>query len=409
MKSDLNKGIINITYNDLNLPSQISYTGNNRIVYSYDAAGNKRKQEVYDEFHGKKPTTTTFIGNFVYQNGVLMWHNFDEGRVVYNKGLSVSRTEIFLKDHLGNVRVVYDNSTGEPVQHTNYYPFGMQMYTPPSLSSSSNPNKYLYNGKMYQDELGLGWYDYGARFYDGVVGRWWSVDPLAEVSRRWSPYNYCVDNPMRFVDPDGMMVGDPLRDMAIRANRASNLFGTVRTKNNIANSKNHQGFDYHADIGTEAVAVSEAVVYSIDCSDDSDYGINVTLEYTNEEGNCEYAFYAHMDDINVSEGQQVNEGEMIGTTGATGNADVNDAHLHFEVRSVPSPGRGLNGRINPNAITDTDFISQNPKLTQQQTGVTKIEKNKAGIIATNQSIDGSNKIIREDSVINKMQPKSYGK
>ncbi|MDC8102346.1 DUF6443 domain-containing protein [Chryseobacterium rhizosphaerae] len=113
------------------------------------------------------------------------------------------------KDHLGNVRISFGRSSAGVLAITDindYYPFGMNhLNSGNSLYGKGIYQNYKYNGKELQE---TGMYDYGARFYMPDLGRWGVVDPLAETSRRWSPYNYAFNNPIRFIDPDGQAPQD---------------------------------------------------------------------------------------------------------------------------------------------------------------------------------------------------------
>ena len=105
----------------------------------------------------------------------------------------------YLKDHLGSIRVVVDE-TGNIVSSDDYDPWGMILNGRSTDGSYLNA-KYKFTSKERDVETG---YDYfGTRYYDGRIGRWLQVDPLAEKYFGWSPYNYVQNNPLISFDPDG--------------------------------------------------------------------------------------------------------------------------------------------------------------------------------------------------------------
>lgn len=186
----------NIDYNILNLPSKVSLASNGTTVatYTYAASGEKLRRTGSDGI-------LDYIDGIIYRNNVLEMVQTPEGKAI--PAGSDFHFVYDLKDHLGNTRVSIDkrpgNDTARVVQADEYYAFGLHV----PVYDYANENKYLYNGKEKQVDL-ENQYDYGARFYDPVIGRWNVVDPLAEQMRRYSPYNYGFNNPIRFIDPDGM-------------------------------------------------------------------------------------------------------------------------------------------------------------------------------------------------------------
>ncbi|MDO5665166.1 MAG: DUF6443 domain-containing protein [Bacteroidia bacterium] len=220
LKKDYNKKIVDIQYNSLNLPNGLQFTNGNTTNYVYNAAGQKLSVTHQTAMAGvvipmtnvmtplapaQISTTfkTDYCGNVVYENGAVSKILTEEGYITFLSN-NTPVYHYYLKDHQGNNRVVI-NQAGTVEQVNHYYPFGGLM----GESTAGGVQPYKYNGKELDRMHGLDLFDYGARHYDAAIGRWWTVDPLAEKYYGMSPYVYTANNPVRFIDPNGMWYGDP--------------------------------------------------------------------------------------------------------------------------------------------------------------------------------------------------------
>ncbi|KIA95235.1 hypothetical protein OC25_07950 [Pedobacter kyungheensis] len=186
---------VSLTYNYLNLPATATRTTGTTVnlAYTYDATGKKLARN-------SNGSVRNYIDGIEYKpDGATIDIIHTEEGIAQNNG-GVYTYHYNLNDHLGNVRYTFQVTNGsiEPLQKDDYYAFGKRK----TSFQGSVDNKYLYNGKELQEELGQ--YDYGARFYDPVIGRWNTPDLLAELAPSLSPFRYSYNNPINFTDELGL-------------------------------------------------------------------------------------------------------------------------------------------------------------------------------------------------------------
>jgi RHS repeat-associated protein len=224
--ADKSRGIAYIKYDYNNNPTLIVFTDGSETEYVYSASGQKLRvthttakpnvvtRNVGDVVKGRLSgaywihhETTDYLlgGSLVMKNGKIDKILFDGG---YAQATSASSTtdkfafNYYNQDHLGNNREVV-NASGTVTQVTNYYPFGAP-YADATAVKGANLQPYKYNGKELDLMHGLNTYDYGARQHDPILCRWDRIDPLCEKYYPYTPYNYCVNNPVSYIDKDGM-------------------------------------------------------------------------------------------------------------------------------------------------------------------------------------------------------------
>ena len=214
-------------YNCLNLPWYVKRDGKTLATFYY--LGDGTKVRTVDS----AGVARHYIGSLTYrqeENGNLVLEEaaFDGGIVKVRED-GTPETFYCIADHLGSVRAIVD-ADGNAVERNDYYPFGAQHARADYLQIA---NRYKFNGKEREKAGGADWLDYGARRYDPALARWTTPDPLGDSYLPYSPYAYCLNNPIKLVDPNGAYMdwfmnevsGDVYYNSTYGKNDAENING----------------------------------------------------------------------------------------------------------------------------------------------------------------------------------------
>ncbi len=234
-------------------------------------------------------------------------------------------------------------ASGGLLEENHYYPFGM-LNEGLSQSDNTDPiNNYKFNGKELQNELSLHWLDYGKRFYDPVIGRWHNVDLVSELFFANSPYLYCINNPLKYVDVNGLWPIEKVVDHGRLGNRG---FTLSLVRHPVTGDLHpHHGQDFTVSAGNNVHSLAGGIVTKVgnQYNEKSQTGWGYYVEVKHSNGYI--TRYAHLTkgSMKVKEGQKITDGYVLALSGASGG--VSGAHLHVEMLLAGKP-------VNPMLIRD---------------------------------------------------------
>ena len=206
------KNQVTLTRNILGLPYQLEDARGSYVEFSYLADGTKRYM-VADTFEGPQ-----YYGSFIYRYDEAAGETYlesiahPEGRFAATSYTSqhepVYSNLHYVTDRVGSVVAVVDldsvanDGTDAVLEGNGYTPFGERFAI--GDFPKMHLNRFRFNGKEHLNRFGLPYIDYGARYYDPTTARWQRPDPMADKYPDISPYAFCANDPVNFVDLNGL-------------------------------------------------------------------------------------------------------------------------------------------------------------------------------------------------------------